>query len=320
MTPHPAIVFCAWLLDAVLGDPESMPHPVRIIGKLIRICESKGRRWFVNKKVAGICIGMVIPPGVFLSTLMITKAAGAVSPALETVVSVFIIYTCLSTRSMAKEATAIFNRLCADDTPGARSRLSRIVGRDTAALRQNEVIRAAVESVSESTVDGIVAPLFYAFIGGAPLAMAYKAINTLDSMIGYKNERYREIGWFSARLDDAANLIPARLCLILVPFAGLFMFPHRAAEILRTGLRDGHKSPSPNAGFPEACFAAAFGIRLGGNCFYNGVLVKKPWLGAKQRECTPRDIPGAVRLMWLVSLSALLFFSAARIAFHYVHW
>ena len=180
------------------------------------------------------------------------------------------------------------------------------MGRDTAQLNEKDIIRAAIESLSENTVDGIISPIFYACIGGAPLAMAYKAVSTLDSMIGYRNEKYIDLGWFSARLDDAANYIPARLSVVLIALAALFLYPRRALRAFKTGIRDGHKSPSPNSGYAEACFAGALGIQLGGGSTYGGRLSHKPLLGTHEQEIQSSDILKAIRLLWLASAEALM--------------
>ncbi len=167
-------------------------------------------------------------------------------------------------------------------------------------MNQDEIIRATVETVAENSVDGIISPLFYAALGGAPLALAYKAINTLDSMVGYKNERYLYFGWFSAKLDDVANYIPARLSILLIPLASLIL-GKRALNILYTILRDGKKSPSPNAGIPEAGFAGALGIQLGGVNYYQGERISKPILGIEGKQRDQEDIIQAINLMWVVS-------------------
>jgi len=168
--------------------------------------------------------------------------------------------------------------------------------------------------VSENTVDGIISPLFFAILGGAPLAMAFKAVSTMDSMIGYKNEKYSDLGCFSARLDDILNYIPARLCLLLAPLAAFVIPSANARCAFKTGLRDGRKSPSPNSGFPEACFAGAFGIQLGGKCSYGGIVSRKPLIGDKKRELAEYDIKKAVGMMWLVSgLSLVVFIVVKRI-------
>ncbi len=297
----------------IIGDPESMPHPVRLIGKCIQAIESWVLRYSIHKKAAGIFIGLCVPAAAFAGTLVLVKLAGALHPVVEAGISAVIIYTCLSTRSLGSAALRILKKLRRGDMTAARKALACIVGRDTAELDQSAIVRATVESVSENTVDGIISPLFYAFLGGAPLAMAYKAVNTLDSMIGYKNEQYLHLGWFSARLDDLANYIPARLTLFVVPVAAVFLRPSRMLKIVTTGLRDGAKSPSPNAGYPEACFAGALGIQLGGECCYEGISSPKPCLGNKERENETEDILRAVCLMWLVSGCSLVFFTGMHI-------
>ena len=300
------IIAAAWGLDALLGDPEFLPHPVRAIGRLIAALERLMRKSFASARIAGIVTGIAVPLAAFICTFALILAAILIDIRIGTVVSIVLIYTTLSTRSLGQEARVVLKRLEAGDIAAARKLLARIVGRDTDKLSQAEIVRATVETVSENTVDGIVSPLFYAFLGGAPLAMAFKAISTLDSMVGYKNERYREFGWFSARLDDAANYIPARLCLLLIPLASLAIMPGRVFKIVRTMLRDGGKSPSPNAGLPEAGFAAALGVQLGGACRYKGAVHEKPVLGRKEKELAPADIAKSIRLMWLTSVLTLL--------------
>jgi len=302
------IITSAWILDGIFGDPENLPHPVRFIGAFISKAESWARLYFNNKKAGGVFLGIAVPAAVYVCTFCLVKLVEGAGAAAGTAVSILIIYFCLSTRCLADEANSILKRLRDGNTAGARTCLARIVGRDTECLETTDIVRATVESVSENTVDGIIAPLFFAFLGGAPLAMAYKAVNTLDSMVGYKTEPYRELGWFSARLDDFANLIPARLCLVLVPLATVFIDWRYALSALRIGIRDGHKSPSPNSGYPEACFAGALGIQLGGNASYGGSVSQKDILGDKMRERENEDIAKAVRLMWYTSALALLLF------------
>lgn len=308
-----AIIAAAWGLDALLGDPEMLPHPVKAMGRLIRTLEGMTRKSIANKKAAGIMTGISVPLAVFCITAAVVKMAGWIDPRLGAAASIYLIYTCLSTRCLGQEAQGILNSIKAGDSITARSRVARIVGRDTHALDEQGIARATIESVSENTVDGIISPLFYAFLGGAPLAMAYKAISTLDSMVGYKDERYREFGWFSARLDDVANFIPARLCLIIIPLASFMVCSGRSARTLKTMLRDGTKHPSPNAGFPESGFAGALGIKLGGVCTYNGVTHHKPSLGNSEKDVEAGDIKKSIQLMWCTSIVALVFFSCCSL-------
>jgi adenosylcobinamide-phosphate synthase len=302
---HFFIIMAAWLLDAFIGDPKRMPHPVRLIGRYISWMEKSAPRWFTNKRTAGAFIGVVVPGTAYLCTALTINAASNISPWLGAIASIVLIYYCLSTRCLADEAYAIYKELKSGNLPAARQLLSRIVGRDTQNLDEKEIVRATVETVSENSVDGIISPLLFAVLGGAPLAMAFKAVSTLDSMIGYTNEQYRELGWFSARFDDWLNFIPARLCILLVPAAALLCFPSGVLDSFGIGLRDCRKSPSPNSGFPEACFAGAMGVQLGGPCSYGGIVSNKQLIGEKKKELAAEDIRKAVRLLWLVSILCL---------------
>jgi adenosylcobinamide-phosphate synthase len=193
----------------------------------------------------------------------------------------------------------------------SREKLSWIVGRETAQLQPEQINRAVVETVAENTVDGIIAPLFFLLLGGAPLAMAYKAVNTLDSMVGYKHEKYRAIGMVSARLDDVANCIPARLSWLLFSLAA-WLCRYDGAGALRIGWRDRYQHSSPNCAWSEASVAGALGVRLGGPNDYFGQRVDKPWIGDAVRDISVEDIPRALRLMWVASTLALVMFMAAR--------
>jgi adenosylcobinamide-phosphate synthase len=298
----------AWLFDALIGDPEKLPHPVRAIGAMIARLEHKAPQWFKNKKNAGVFIGIFVPATAYFFAFLFISLAGAISVFAGLLASVVCIYYCLATHCLASEAASVYRALKKGDIVMGRQRLSRIVGRDTEHLSEGEIVRATVETVSENTVDGIISPFLYAALGGAPLALAFKAVSTLDSMIGYKNEKYRELGWFSARLDDALNFIPARLCLLLVPVASFVLPFGRSGAAFKKGLRDCRNSPSPNSGFPEACFAGSLGIQLGGECSYAGIITCKPLIGDKDREIEIYDIQRAVSLMWVVSALSLVLF------------
>jgi adenosylcobinamide-phosphate synthase len=197
------------------------------------------------------------------------------------------------------------------DLAESRIKLSWIVGRDTSQLAPQQINRAVVETVAENTVDGIIAPLFFLLLGGAPLAMAYKAVNTLDSMVGYKHEKYRAIGMVSARLDDVANFIPARLSWLLISLAAL-LCGEAGGRALRIGWRDRYNHSSPNCGWSEAAVAGALGIRLGGPNDYFGQRVEKPWIGDATRDISVDDISRTIRLMWVSSTLALALFMAVR--------
>jgi adenosylcobinamide-phosphate synthase len=273
-----ALLIGAFFLDLAVGDPRWLPHPVVLMGKVI----SYGERLLSGNPRGDFLAGMAL--SVLLVGLSGAAAWGAVALFnllpfwLSFIASAALASTTLATRGLLDAVRFIEAPLRAGNLAMAREKLGHIVGRETADLNQDKMLRASLESLSESTCDGIVAPLFCLFLGGLPLAMAYKAISTLDSMIGYRSERYFYFGKFAARLDDVANFIPARLtaCFIVIATPALRLHPARA---LRTVWRDHANHLSPNAGYPEAALAGAFGIRLGGPSIYFGKEVHKPYLG-----------------------------------------
>lgn len=312
----------AFILDLVVGDPRWLPHPVVIIGRVVSLLEGGLRRLFgpgeFAERLAGVVLTATTVAATYGAAYGLIFLAGAVNPWLGWAMNLCLVSASLAAKSLALAAEEVigplkrYGRNGPDEELGrARSALSLIVGRDTADLDSPEVARGAVETVAENTSDGVIAPLLYALLGGAPLALAYKAINTLDSMVGYKNERYRYLGWASARLDDLANFIPARLtaCLIIVSAAALGRdrgFDWRGAwACLR---RDGHQHPSPNSGWPESAAAGALGVRLGGTNYYGGVPTHRPVIGNPVRALGSETISGAVQLMyassWLAALAA----------------
>lgn len=298
---RPLVILAALVCDFVLGDPRNYPHPVRMMGWCIRCLESWLRRICSNLTVAGVILGIVVVGGTFGIVWALIHLGSLLHPWLGMGLSCLFVYTAIAMRDLDREARDVYETLIQGDIVGARRLLSRIVGRDTKSLPPTEIVRATVESVAENTVDGIISPLFYAFIGGAPLALAYKAVSTLDSMVGYRNRHYREFGWFSARMDDWMNFIPARITGVTIPIAALIT-GMRARESFRVMLRDRGTSSSPNAGIPEAAFAGALGIALGGVTFYQGRKIPVPIIGDKEREREPADIIRAIRLMYAVSL------------------
>lgn len=262
---------------------------------------------YFNLKVTGVFLVLIVVgiswAGGFFTLGFIKEKSGWIGFFLES----FLIFTCLSINDLAKHAKKVYQALRQGDINLARKRVGEMVGRDTEDLSESEILRATVESVAENSVDGVISPLFYAFLGGAPLALAYKAINTLDSMVGYKSERYLYFGWFSAKLDDLANFLPARISALLIPLVA-FLLMRKGKGSLRIILRDGKKSPSPNAGIPEAGFAGALGIRLGGANFYQGKRENRPFIGDNLRKIRREDVILAVRLMQVLSFICLLVF------------
>jgi adenosylcobinamide-phosphate synthase len=302
----PYILITALALDFILGDPRRLPHPVVGIGRMISALEKLFRRLFQNERLGGVLLLATVVGMTYLLAALLLMGAYAVSPYAGFAVAAVLAWTCLAARSLHRESKLVADRLIAGDLEGARHFLSRIVGRDTEHLDEPEIWRALVETVAENTSDGVIAPLFYLMLGGPALGLAYKAVNTLDSMVGYKNERYRRFGWASARFDDVANWGPARitgtLMTAVAPLLGL-----SGRNAMRIMFRDGRNHSSPNSGIPEAAAAGALGVRLGGANRYSGVLVEKPTIGDSTDDLSVESYRGAVRLMYAsTALFALL--------------
>jgi adenosylcobinamide-phosphate synthase len=310
------VIAAAFALDLAFGDPRWLPHPVRGIGWMIQKGEDLLLRPSFGdggKKLAGVALVVLIVLPVYFVTHFFVQTAFEISFYVGNIFSALLAYTTLAARGLADAAGAVLVRLEAGDINSARTELSMIVGRDTADLDEKEIVRAVVETVAENASDGVVAPLFYLAIGGPALALAYKAVNTLDSMVGYKNEKYRYFGWASARLDDVANYFPARLTgLLLALSTALVTRSLIAARFsLVTMLRDGRNHTSPNSGYPEAAMAGALGLRLGGPSTYGGRLVAKPYLGEARNAVQKKNIEKSVRLMYGAGLFAALAGSAS---------
>jgi adenosylcobinamide-phosphate synthase len=291
------VILAAVILDLLIGDPRWFPHPVVYIGRLIEALEKALRRLVRNERLAGVLL-LVMTVGITCGVgVVFLKGAYAVGPYLGLAVAVILSWSCIAARSLHRESRLVADTIGQGDLVKARRYLSNIVGRDTAELDEQEVWRATVETVAENTSDGVIAPLFYLCLGGPVLAIAYKAVNTLDSMVGYRNERYKSLGWASARCDDLANFMPARLTgLLMVAVAPLFGFPlGNAWRIMR---RDGRNHSSPNSGIPEAAVAGALGVRLGGASVYSGTRVEKPTIGDPLKPLSPMAWEGAIRLMY----------------------
>lgn len=308
MTP-PIVFIAAYLLDALLGDPVWLPHPVVAMGRAITGLEHLLRRLFSSTNTgllaAGCVLAALLPVGSFCIAAGALFLAGRVHPLLALALNAFWGGQCLAVRDLRKEAMAVYACLKQNDLPAARKAVGRIVGRDTAALTTEGVTKAAVETVAENFSDGVFAPMFYLAIGGAPLALAYKAVNTMDSMVGYKNDRYLYFGRAAAHLDDAANWLPARLSGLLLilaaPLCGL-----SGKEAFRIWRRDRRNHASPNSAQTEAACAGALRVQLAGDAYYFGKLVHKPTLGDPLRPVEAEDIPRACRLMTTGSLLGLI--------------
>ena len=303
-------IYTGYILDLIIGDPYSFPHPVRFIGKLINFVEKQIRKTTKSDKglkIAGFILWFIVV-GVTLGITFIVIQIFKFNKIAYFLVNSILIYTTLATKCLKDESVKIYKVLKTGDIEKSRIQLSYIVGRDTTNLSEKEIVRATVETVAENTVDGIIAPLFYGFIGGAPLAMAYKAINTLDSTVGYKNEKYYYLGYASAKIDDIANYIPARIGVILLSLGSLFV-GFNFKDALKIGIRDRKNHKSPNCAFPEGAVAGALGIQLGGTNIYFGKAVYKPTIGDKKREIEIEDIVRTNKIMYSSSIISIIIFT-----------
>jgi adenosylcobinamide-phosphate synthase len=295
----------SYLLDWVLGDPEFLPHPVRLIGHAVQTGQRMLRRMGDGPESELIS-------GALLTSFVVVGSAYAVSRLLETLkrsnaslgraAEIWLAASCLATRNLLDEAQAVLQALEHPDLDAARRQLARIVGRDTADLNRNEIARAVIETLAESLSDGIIAPLFYLTLGGVPLAMAYKATNTLDSMIGHHDETYEWFGKAAAHLDDAANFLPSRIAAVLVCGSGALLNLGSLEQSWTTWRRDAQQHASPNAGQPESAMAGALHVQLGGVNTYGGERVASPLLGAGFPSPEPKDARKALRVMALASV------------------
>lgn len=294
-------------MDMVLGDPYSFPHPVKYIGRFISFAEKQLRKIFRSDeqlKFAGFLL-MISTVGLsFIITYYLVRAFHSFGTAWGIIFEGTVIYTTFSVKCLKDEAMKIYRILQEKDIEKSRKALSYIVGRDTSSLDFKSITRAVVETVAENTVDGFLSPLFYAAIGGAPLAMAYKAINTLDSMVGYKNEKYMNLGFFSAKIDDAANFIPSRLSIIFFALGAMVM-GNDYKNSVKIAIRDRKNHKSPNCAYPEGAVAGALGIKLGGTNTYFGQRVYKPEIGDQQVIIHEKHIISTCRMMYAASTSAV---------------
>lgn len=294
-------------IDMIIGDPQGFPHPVRLIGNFISFMERKLRRGCRNEedeRKAGMILWFSAVGASFIVPFAILLIASRISGTLALIVESIMCYYILATKSLKDESMKVYSSLKNNNLQEARRNLSYIVGRDVDKLDEGAVARAAVETVAENTSDGVIAPMLYILIGGAPLGFMYKAVNTLDSMVGYKNKRYINMGRFSAIADDVANYIPARLsAYIMVAAAFILNMDYRKAlEIYR---RDRYNHKSPNSAHTEAVSAGALNIMLGGDNYYGGVLVPKPSIGDSDRDVEAEDIGRVNRLMYAASILCL---------------
>ncbi len=301
----------ACLLDAAVGDPRWFPHPVRWMGSTVTWCDRRVHQLLLSptkQRMAGVLLAVALPAGAYAAGALLIWVGSSIDPLWGSGVTMLLAWTTLAARDLIDHVVSVQLALQSVSLMEARAAVGKIVGRDTEEMAESDIVRATVETIAESTADGIIAPLFYLILGGAPLALAYKAVSTLDSMIGHMDNRYRWFGWAAARLDDVANFLPARItALLLVLSAGIVSrsWPamQRAWKIL---LRDGRKHPSPNSGRPEAAMAGALGVQLGGINRYDGLPIERPCLGDPDQHLTRTHIGMALTLMLWTSLTGVL--------------
>jgi adenosylcobinamide-phosphate synthase len=306
-------IIAAVVLDLLLGDPRWFPHPVKLIGTLALKLEAPARILVPSPRRAGVLVAIVVVGFTALAAWALLAVAGAIHPGVEDLAAIFLLYTGIAARDMIKHSRNVYEALKSGVLSLAQQRVAMICGRDTDSLDESGVARATVESVAENMVDGVTAPLFFAVLGGPVALMAYKAVSTLDSTFGYKNERYLEFGWASAKLDDVVNFVPSRITGVLTTLAALIL-GQRRLQAAWVFIRDRSKHPSPNAGQAEAAVAGALGIQLGGVSYYGGQPSNKPTLGDPLVPVSAGHIAEANTLLLVTSGLALALFLGARLA------
>jgi adenosylcobinamide-phosphate synthase len=319
------VIIAAYLLDLIIGDPQWSWHPVRLIGRLIGRLERRFNTGGINKKFSGTLLLIIVVSVTMLSALGILRLAALIHPALYFTVSVILVYFSLSIKSLAVEAGKVYSALKNKEIREARNSLFMIVGRDTDKLEEPEIIRAAVETVAESSMDGIVAPLFFAFFGGPVLVWVYKAVNTLDSMVGHRNERFIGFGWASAKVDGLLNFIPAKITCVFISASSLFYGKNWPGSV-KWGSKFLFKGQQDNSTAVEAAMAGALDIRLGGLNYYDSLPVTKELIGGGPRALEIKHIRESVSIVYLCSFLFLIagiylfnqsrLISCAKILFH----
>lgn len=308
------MITVGFILDLLIGDPHSWPHPVKLIGKVISwsVKQIERKKRSARQK---FLLGTLMWFGVILSTALISGAILYVADFyhwLYLVIGTYLAYTTISIKGLATEAHKIMKSLQKDDLVLARKQLSMIVGRDTNELNEDEITKATIETIAENINDGVIAPLFFLMIGGPVLGMVYKAVNTLDSMVGYQNQRFADLGKTSALLDDVIGFIPARLTWVLMIITSFILrLDHHNA--VKVGLRDHLKHNSPNSAYPESVIAGALDLQLGGPHYYFGKVVNKPFIGlATEKTATNQDIFKTIQVLYVTSFGGLISFGLIR--------
>ena len=305
-------IVAGFILDLIFGDPHWLPHPICLIGNLIGFLEKNLRRLLAPGKTAlllgGALMVVIVLSLSFAVPYAVLMLAEQVNPWLRFALETIMFYQIFATKCLRDESMKVYTALNNNDLEDARVKLSWIVGRDTKELTTEEVTKGAVETVAENTADGIIAPMFYMFIGGAPLAFLYKGINTMDSMVGYKNDKFLYFGRCAAKLDDVANFIPARITGILMILASYFLNMN-AAGAWKIFWRDRYNHLSPNSAMTESVTAGALNIQLGGDHYYFGKLVHKDTIGDNIRPVVAEDIVAVNNLLYMTAVISLLLFS-----------
>ena len=309
----PAVpLITGFLLDCIIGDPYNMPHPVRLIGKLISMLEKLIRDRMKNLYIGGAVMTVIVMTLSSMCPILLLLLCYRINMLLGIVTESILCFYMLAARCLYNETMKVYHAIESDDTESARKAVSMIVGRDTKKLDRKGIIRAAVETSAENTSDGITAPIFYMAFGGAAMGFFYKSVNTLDSMTGYKNDKYIKFGKASARLDDILNFIPSRLTALLM-IISCFFTGNDAKNAFRIWKRDRRNHASPNSAQTESAAAGALHVRLAGDAVYFGRLYKKPYIGDDDRSIENEDIRRVNRLMYVSSVMMLILASALRI-------
>lgn len=299
------ILILAYVLDLIFGDPYSFPHPVKFIGNMIARLEKFFFATLINKLLSGLITFLIVVVTTYFATFLLINISYSLNSYLGIAVEILLTYTVLSAKCLEVEAVKVQRELRAKNLENSRKSLSYIVGRDTKELDFAQIIKAVIETVAENTVDGVISPIFYLCLGGVPLAMAFKAISTLDSMIGYRNEKYEEFGKVSARADDVANFIPARLSIIFFTISAfLLRLDYKNAFLIC--MRDRKNHLSPNCAYSESLTAGALGIQLGGSHYYGGRLVEKQKIGDDLKKADVDDITKTVNMLRIVTFLCIL--------------
>ena len=312
INPTILILIGAIILDLAIGDPWEKHHPIMLIGNLIKKVEGflyPETKNSLTQKLTGTILVIIVVSVSYFSSYYLIRVGGLIDQRIGYLISLIIFAHCLAIKSLIKAGEEVAKNLAESDLTAARNSVNKIVARDCSQISKPEVIRATLESLAENTSDGILAPIFFFLIGGVPLAMAYKAVNTIDSMVGYKNPKYINFGWAGARFDDLWNFIPARVTALSFIFSSLIL-RHDYRSSFKMILRDASKHPSPNAGYPESAVAGALRVRFGGTNYYHGQKSFRAYLGDPVKEFEISDI---YKLKNMIYVSLLIFVISATL-------